>query len=58
MLLLRTWVEPGGGLRVRLVEVRETRAATTVGVAADVDSACDIVRDWLGELLAEPTTLR
>ena len=57
MLLLRPWVE-GADLRVRVVEVRGEHPATTVGVAADVDSACDIVRDWLSDLLAQSTPLR
>ena len=48
--ILRAWVEPGtdANLKIRITTARDTtEAGPTIGVAADIDGACAIVRSWL-----------
>ena len=58
--ILRAWVEPGTDdtLKIRITTARGmTEAGRTIGVAADIDDACAIVRSWL-EGFATTTELR
>lgn len=51
-LVLRAWFDEGD-LRVRLTAADGLEGPTrTVGVAGDVDGACDLVRRWLVALEA------
>ena len=48
--ILRAWVEPGtdGTLKIRITTAHGmTETGRTIGVAADIDGACAIVRSWL-----------
>jgi len=48
--ILRAWVEPGTDdtLKIRVTTARDvTATARTIAVAADIDSACAIIRSWL-----------
>ena len=53
-LILRAWVEPvgGGRLRVRVVEISPCQAERSEIVTASVDETCRTVRAWLEALLA------
>jgi hypothetical protein len=47
VMLLAVWADEGA-LRVRLTAADDLAGPTRpVGVAADVDGACDLVRTWL-----------
>ncbi|MDF2979113.1 MAG: hypothetical protein K0S40_3841 [Actinomycetospora sp.] len=47
VMLLTVWAD-AGALRVRLTAADDlTGPSRPVGVAADVDGACDLVRTWL-----------
>ena len=47
VMLLTVWADEGA-LRVRLTAADDLAGPTRpVGVAADVDKACDLVRTWL-----------
>lgn len=52
VLILQAWVEPGHetGLRVRISRVIDHKEIPTVATI-DVDDTCDIVRDWLIDLV-------
>lgn len=48
--ILRAWVEPGPDdtLKIRITTAHGmTETGRTIGVAADIDGACAIVRSWL-----------
>ena len=48
--ILRAWVEPGtdDSLKIRITTAGGmTEVGRTIGVAADIDGACAIVRSWL-----------
>jgi hypothetical protein len=47
VVVLTTWIDDGG-LRVRMTAADDLAGPSRpVGVAADVDAACDMVRTWL-----------
>jgi hypothetical protein len=51
-LMVRVWFEEGD-LRVRLTATDDLEGpARTLGVAGDVDGACDLVRTWLSTVAA------
>jgi hypothetical protein len=51
-LMVRVWFEEGD-LRVRLTATDDLEGpARTLGVAGDVDDACDLVRAWLTTVAA------
>jgi hypothetical protein len=51
ILVMRAWTEGEDALRVRVLELCELRSESrTLGVAATVDDACEIVRSWLESL--------
>jgi hypothetical protein len=57
VLLLSAWVDDGT-LRVRVTASDDLAGPTRpVGVAGDVDGACELVRRWLQDV-AEPDTAR
>jgi hypothetical protein len=47
--ILRAWVEPGteDTLKIRVTTAGDTEIGRSIGVAADIDSACSIIRSWL-----------
>jgi hypothetical protein len=48
--ILRAWVEPGTDdtLKIRVTTAGDvTATGRTIGVAADIESACAIIRSWL-----------
>jgi hypothetical protein len=48
--ILRAWVEPGTDdtLKIRITTAHgTTEVGRTIGVAADIDGACAIIRAWL-----------
>jgi hypothetical protein len=51
-LMVRVWFDEGD-LRVRLTATDDLESpARTLGVAGDVDDACDLVRTWLTTVAA------
>jgi hypothetical protein len=55
VLVLAAWVE-GGALRVRLTASDDLAGPTRpLGVAGDVDGACELVRRWLQDVAASDT---
>lgn len=51
-LMVRVWFDQGD-LRVRLTATDDLEGPThTLGVAGDVDGACDLVRTWLTTVAA------
>lgn len=51
-LMVRVWFDEGD-LRVRLTATDDLEGpAHTLGVAGDVDGACDLVRTWLAAVAA------
>jgi hypothetical protein len=53
--IVRAWIEPGPPqvLKVRVAAAPDMRSTPRiVGVAADIDDACALVRDWLEALVA------
>jgi len=59
IILLRAWVEGRSpeGLRVRVIRVRHS-GTTSISSAGTVEATCEIVANWLNELLREGTTPR
>ncbi|GAA4903109.1 hypothetical protein EV188_1011171 [Actinomycetospora succinea] len=58
VLLLSAWLD-GGALRVRLTASDDLGGPThPVGVAGDVDGACELVRRWLQDVVDADETLR
>ncbi|GAA4746452.1 hypothetical protein GCM10023199_27060 [Actinomycetospora chibensis] len=52
VLMVRVWFDEGD-LRVRLTATDDLEGpAHTLGVAGDVDGACDLVRTWLTAVAA------
>jgi hypothetical protein len=48
--ILRAWVEPGteATLKIRVTTAGDmTEIGRSIGVAADIESACSIIRSWL-----------
>lgn len=56
VLVLAAWVDEGG-LRVRVTGSDDLDGPSrAIGVAADVDGACDVVRAWLEGVAAGTET--
>jgi hypothetical protein len=55
-LLLRAWVEgePPHGLRVRIIRIHPSGETSTMS-AGTVKATCDIVENWLNEMLRAST---
>lgn len=57
VILLRAWVEGGSpdGLRVRVIRIRHSGTKSIIS-AGTVEATCEIVANWLNELLTDGTT--
>jgi hypothetical protein len=57
VLILRAWLEPAAipRLRIRIVAIRAGQPERHVVSSTSVQTACDVVRDWLTSL--EPQNL-
>jgi hypothetical protein len=55
-LLLRAWVEGDSscGLRVRIIQIHPSGETSTMS-ASTIETTCDIVENWLSELLTAGT---
>jgi len=51
-LIIRAWIEAGPPrmLKIRIVTAEDPRApAQVLGVTGDVEQACALIREWLGD---------